>query len=133
MTRPPLCLIAVLALAGCGGGGGSFKDDLSFGTGVDATFQALVGVADSFDTRTTSLVWFRMESSASFEGRFVRLYFNTLEQKDYAGCASQDAHICVSQFAVSTPGTWQVKAYLVKTVIDIGQETLVASHTLTLR
>jgi len=49
-----------------------------------------------------------------------------------AGCASADSNSCLSQLAVSTPGTYEVKAYLVQTVVDIGKETLVASKTLTL-
>lgn len=123
-------LVVGLLVLGCGGS--SFKDELTFGTGIDSSGFSLTGASDSFDVATTSSVWFRMESAANFNGRFVRLYFNKLEQKDYAACAQKDAHICLSSFAVSTPGTYQVDAYLVETVVDIGKETLVTSKTLTL-
>ena len=124
-------LLFVLVLAGCGGSG--FKDELTFGTGIDATGFKLTGASDSFDVSTTKTVWFRLESAANFDNRFVRLYLNKLEQKDFAACAAKDSHICLSSFGVSTPGTYTVDAYLVQTVIDIGKETLVTSKTLTLR
>jgi hypothetical protein len=131
--RPSLfCLASLLALAGCGSGG-SFKDDLQFGTGLDGTGMGLTGISESFDTKTTKALWFRLESAANFDNRFVRLYLNKLEQKDYASCAAADAHICLSQFSVSTPGTYAVDAYLVQTIIDIGKETLVTKRTFTLR
>ncbi|MBI5547430.1 MAG: hypothetical protein HY901_26405 [Deltaproteobacteria bacterium] len=129
-----LVVSSVIAFAGCSGtGDGDFKDELRFGTGMNAASMTLTGQAESFDLATTSMLTFRMESSAAFDGRFVRLYFNRLEQKDFSACASKDAHICLSQFAVSSPGTYEVKAYLVKTILDIGEETLVASRSFTLR
>jgi hypothetical protein len=124
-----LVLFCALALASCGSGG--FKDDLRFGSG--STGFDLTGESDTFNVATTRMVYFRFESAANFDNRFVRLYFNKLEQKDFAACASADAHLCVSGFAVSTPGTYQVEGYLVQTVVDIGKETLVAKKTLTLK
>jgi len=132
--------VALLLLAACGStsntpapdAGGQFKDELLFGTGLDGTGFGLSGTSDSFDLTRVSTVWFRLESAANFDGRFVRLYFNGAEQKDFSGCANADAHICLSSFAVSTKGSYQVKAYLVKAVVDIGQETLVTTRTLTL-
>jgi hypothetical protein len=109
-----------------------FRDSLAFGTGFGGNGFSLTGESDTFEVATTSMLTFRMESSANFDGRFVRLYFNDITNKDFAACASADAHICLSQFPVSTPGTYVVDAYLVQTIIDIGKETFVASHTFTL-
>ena len=132
MTRWISSVLAAGAMA-CGGTStGGFHDELKFGTGIDGTGFALVGAADSFSLATTRSVFFRFESQAKFDNRFVRLYFNKLEQKDFSACAAVDSHICLSSFNVSTAGTYNVEAYLVKTVVDIGQETLVASRTLTL-
>jgi hypothetical protein len=116
-----------------GGTTGAFKDELKFGTGINYSAFQLTGEATSFDVLTTRQLSFRLESSANFSGRFVRLYLNSLEQKDFTGCANADAHLCLSSFPVSTAGTYDVKAYLVDTVIDIGKETLVTSATFTLR
>ena len=129
--RLAIGILAALTLTTCGGD--TFKDDLSFGTGVAGTGFDLIGQSDTFDLTLNSVIWFRFESSANFSGRFVRLYFNKLEQKDFAACANADAHICLSQFTVSNPGTYEVEGYLVKTNIDIGEETLVAKRTLTLK
>ena len=132
--RPLLSLAALaclVCLTACGGG--DFKDDLAFGTGVDGTGMALTGESTTFTVGGGLTLWFRFESAADFDGRFVRLYFDSLEQKDFAACAAKDTHICLSQFHVSNPGSYEVKAYLVKTNIDIGEETLVATKTLTLQ
>jgi hypothetical protein len=140
MKTAMVVLAGVLALAACGStdggsdaGNGTFKDELKFGTGIDYAAFQLTGEGTSFDTAVNKTIAFRLESSANFDGRFVRLYFNTLEQKDFAGCANADAHLCLSSFPVSTPGSYVVKAYLVKTNVDIGVETEVTSATLTLR
>jgi len=129
-----LCLAATtLALSCSGGSDGAFKDSLTFGTGVDSTGFKLVGESSTFDGNGGARnLWFRFESSANFSGRFVRLYLNTLSQKDFAACASADAHICLSQMTVN-PGTYEVKGYLVKSNLDIGEETLVATSTLTIK
>lgn len=133
-------LFFTLALAACGstttpdgGSSGGFKDELKFGTGINYSAMQLTGEATSFDLALNRQLSFRLESAANFSGRFVRLYFNGLEQKDFSGCANADAHLCLSSFNVSQAGTYEVKAYLVKTVVDIGEETLVTSATLTLR
>jgi len=110
-----------------------FKDELKFGTSINYAAMQLIGPAESFDLATTKMLSFRLESAANFDGRFVRLYLNGLEQKDFSACANKDAHICLSSFAVSTKGTYQVKAYLVATTVDIGTETLVTSATFSLR
>lgn len=130
-------LIVFLSLS-CGSpsgkdAGSAFKDELKFGTGINYSAFQLTGEATTFDKLTTRQLSFRLESSANFSGRFVRLYLNTLEQKDFTACANADAHLCLSSFPVSTVGTYDVKAYLVDTVIDIGKETLVTSATFTLQ
>lgn len=109
----------------------TFKDDLRFGTGLGGNGFQLVGESETFTKATTSMLTFRLESSANFEGRFVRLYFDGLTNKDFAACANPDAHICLSSFPTVNPGTYTVKAYLVKTTVDIGKETFVASRTIT--
>ena len=126
-----LALVGMSGVAGCEPAG-PFTDSLTFGTGVTGTGFTLVGESESFSVATTHVLWFRVESSANFDGRFVRLYLNKLEQKDFAGCANPDAHLCLSQFSVSQPGTYEVEAYLVQTINDIGKETFVASARLTL-
>ncbi len=126
-----LALVAVATLTTCAGSDGGFKDALTFGTGVNG--MELAGEATAFDSvGGAANLWFRFESKANFSGRFVRLYFNTLTQKDYASCASADAHICLSQVRLDK-GTWQVKGYLVKTNLDIGEETLVATSSITVQ
>ena len=135
--RPASRVLGILAVslvaASCGPLNVSgFKDDLRFGTGIDYSAMKLTGESTSFTVATTPTVSFRIESAANFDGRFVRLYLNTLEQKDFAACANKDAHICLSAFNVSNPGTYEVKGYLVDTIVDIGKETLVTSATLTL-
>ena len=128
-----------LAVVSCGsspgkdGGTSAFKDQLTFGTGINYSAFQLTGEATTFDLATTHQLSFRLESAANFDGRFVRLYLNSLEQKDFSGCANADSHLCLSSFSVSTAGTYEVKAYLVATVVDIGKETLVTSSTFTLR
>ena len=132
MTRHPLAFVALasLLLLCCSGNGG-FQDELSFGTGLDSTGMDLTGEATSFEVGDGLTLWFRLESEAAFDDRFVRLSLNDLEQEDFAVCAAAKVHVCLSQFRVSTPGTYEVKASLVDT--GIGKETLVATQTLTLR
>lgn len=127
--RSALLVAAALALS-CSGGDG-FKDDLTFGTGMDAAAMKLTGEGTSFEAG--KLVYFRLESAAKFDNRFVRLYFNKIENKDFAACASTDGHLCLTGFQVSNPGTYEVSGYLVKTVIDIGDETLIATRTITVK
>lgn len=135
-----LLLLLALALTSCGSAstpdGGTnnsgFKDELKFGTGINYAAMQLTGEGTTFNLALNRQLSFRLESAANFSGRFVRLYFNGLEQKDFSGCANADAHLCLSSFNVSQKGTYEVKAYLVKTVVDIGEETLVTSATLTL-
>lgn len=128
-----VALLLTMGCMACGGtSSGSFHDELKFGTGIDGTGFGLVGVAESFSLAANRSLYFRFESQAKFDNRFVRLYFNKLEQKDFSACAAVDSHICLSSFTVSNAGTYNVEAFLVKTVVDIGQETLVASRTLTL-
>lgn len=134
MRRTPVLALAFLVcLLGLSCGGDSFKDDLTFGTGLDSTGMGLTGEATSFTVGSGLTLWFRFESAADFDGRFVRLYFNSLENKDFSGCAAKNTHICLSSFHVSTPGTYEVRAFLVKTNLDIGEETLVVTRTLTLQ
>jgi hypothetical protein len=130
MKKPaPFVAVAFAALSvSCGALPGAFKDDLRFGTGIDYGAMKLTGEGTSFAAGPIS---FRVESAANFDGRFVRLYLNALEQKDFSACANADAHICLSAFNVSNPGTYEVKAYLVATVVDIGKETLVTSSSFT--
>ena len=134
-------LVATSLLAGCTsadpngdtGASGGFIDDLRFGTGITGNGFTLSGEASTFDTALVRAVWFRLESSANFDGRFVRLYFNGVSNQDYPDCAAADSHICLSQFATTTPGTYEVTAFLVKTNVDIGVETKVTAATLTLK
>jgi hypothetical protein len=128
-------LLAFLGLglgAGCGTQD-SFKDSLTFGTGITGTGFTLTGEATTFSLQTLAggQVWFRLESVADLDGRFVRLYFNGITNKDYTA-VQKYGHITLASFPATTAGTYEVKGYYVQTVIDIGKETLVASNTFTL-
>jgi hypothetical protein len=128
-----LALLVGLGLtAGCGTQD-DFKDSLTFGTGITGTGFTLTGEATSFSLATLAggQLWFRLESAADIDGRFVRLYFNGVTNKDYTA-VQKTGHITLSSFPVTTAGTYQVKGYYVQTVIDIGKETAVASNTFTL-
>lgn len=131
------CLLVVALLAGmvgCGDAGqSSFTNSLRFGTGIEGTGFTLSGEATSFsqaDLMGKSL-WFRLESSADIDGRFVRLYFDNLTNKDFTAVQAT-GHITLANFSLTNPGTYQVTGYYVETVIDIGKETLVAEANLTL-
>ncbi len=131
-----ITVAAGLALSACGGssgsGGDAFNNSLAFGTGITGNGFVLSGESTTFPVATTRTgIYFRLESSANFDGRFVRLYFNNIENMDFSGCAGADAHICLANFSVSNPGTYVVKAYLVRPVLDIGTETYVTQTTLT--
>lgn len=127
-------LLALLGcLAACGGDGDSFSNKLTFGTGITGTGFTLTGEASSFSLAALGgqPVWFRLESAEDINKRFVRLYFDDITNKDFT--AVQDyGHIVLSSFPVSNAGTFQVKGYYVETVIDIGDETLIASAPLTI-
>lgn len=141
----PLALTVLLVLAGssCGGGGtcvgGSFCDKLSLGTGSSGF--VLTGEGDSFSVATlgsSGQIWFRLESGAAFGNRAGRLYITYAQgnspywQRDYSGLQSV-AHLLLSSFRVTDPGSFTVKAYLVEQVgPDLGKETFVAEHALTM-
>ena len=128
-----LVLVVSAFLVACGEGD-SFSNSLRFGTGVAAPdYFTLVGESSSFSLAALgdSPVWFRLESAEDINKRFVRLYFDDITNKDFT--PPQDyGHIMLSSFSVSNPGTFQVKGFYVKTVIDIGEETFVASAPLTI-
>lgn len=137
MTRRALLVLALtlgLGLpAGCGGDEDSFQDSLTFGTGITGTGFTLTGEATSFSLAALggNPLWFRLESAADIDGRFVRLYFNDITNKDFTAVQPY-GHIVLASFPVTTAGTYVVKAFHVQTVIDIGKETFVAQKTLTL-
>ena len=120
-------------MTGCGEEEDTFKDSLTFGTGITGTGFTLAGEATTFSLAALGggSIWFRLESAADIDGRFVRLYTDDLTNKDYTA-VQETGHLTLSSFPVTNPGTYQVKAYYVKTVVDIGEETLVAASTLTI-
>ncbi len=118
-------LSVLLLCAGCGGGD-SFKNSLTFGTGIDGTGFGLVGEASTFSlAQTGGTIWFRFESASDFDGRFVRLYLYSgsypYAQKDYVP-PQKNGHILLSSFRATDPDTYSVRSYLVETIIDIGKE-----------
>ncbi|MGC4122953.1 MAG: hypothetical protein QM765_51965 [Myxococcales bacterium] len=132
-TRSTLLLLpALLFVLLCSCESGS-QNALTFGTARDATGAGLAGESTTFTVGSGLTLWFRLESIADFDGRFVRLYFNSAEPRDFPACADTFTYICLSQFQVSTPGTYTVEAYLVKMSGGTAQETLVATQTLTLQ
>lgn len=129
-------LFLVLLGAGCGGGGDSFHDSLTFGTGLAGTGFDLVGESNTFSlAQTGGTIWFRFESAADFDGRFVRLYLYSgsypYAQQDYVP-PQKNGHILLSSFRATDPDTYSVKSYLVETIIDIGKEDHVIDAPLTI-
>ena len=137
MRRLALTAALLLGLAACGDatedpGTGIFTDQITFGSGLDTVNFALTGEATTFSIGTGATLYFRLESSVNFAGRFVRLYFSDANPQDFPKCASADANVCMSAFAATSPGTFDVKGYLVDTSVNPARETLVASKTITL-
>lgn len=131
MRRIVVALALVGALSACGDDE-TFSNSLVFGTGLDQTGFKLVGEAKTFSLSATGgTLWFRLESKEDIDGRAVRLYFDDLTNKDFTP-PQATGHITLANFSVSNEGTFNVKAFYVKTVIDIGEETLIASQTLEL-
>jgi hypothetical protein len=131
-----LGLVSFCLAAGCGGGSdSSYKDRLTFGTGIGGTGFELVGESTTFSVGllgATGQIWFKLESSADMNGRAVRLYINdgTYAQKDYTNPQSY-GHFLLSSFRITDVGAFTVKAYLVEQVgPDIGKETFVAQSTI---
>jgi len=138
-----LAFVAVLCAAPtCGTSGGSdgdYTNQLEFGQGLDNTGYDLVAKGGSQPTGT---IWFRLEHANARGDRFVRLYVNypgsggsgqppiPYGQHDFTPGAPGD-HIMLSSFRVTDPGTYEVAAYLVEEVVDIGEETLVIKAPLT--
>ena len=131
--RKSVLFVALLAAAGCGDPDPqeSFSNSLRFGTGLGGNGFDLVGEAKTFSLAKLDgkPLYFRLESVEDIDGRFVRLYFDDLTNKDFTA-VQEYGHITLSSFAVTNAGTYDVKGFYVQTVIDIGKETLVASATL---
>jgi hypothetical protein len=133
-----LIVIATLLTTACGQSGGSnsssYTDGLTLGTGENISNFTLTGQATSFSLGATSgVIYFRFESSADFNGRFVRLYIYTTAgvpagQKDITP-PQATGHILLSAFNVTTAGNYNVKGYLVD---SLGGETHVADSLMTL-
>jgi hypothetical protein len=109
----------------------AFVDDLRFGSDIDLQTYTLVGETDTF-TRSGGLatVWFRVESSMSFDGRIVRLTFNDVEYVDMQGCAKPaTVRICLTApVDIANAGTYQVKAYLMSSAADPENMVFVAER-----
>lgn len=136
MRRLALIAALLLGLDACGDTtedpGGGFTDQITFGTGLDTVNFTLTGEATTFSIGTGTTLYFRLESSMNFAGRLVRLYFNDANPQDFPACAKPDANICMTGFAATTPGTFDVKAYLVDASATPAVETVVVSRTITL-
>ncbi len=113
--------------------GDSFQNSLRFGTGLAGTGFTLTGEATSFSLAELggNSLWFRLESAEDIDKRFVRLYFNDITNKDFTP-PQEYGHIMLATFSMEDPGTYEVKAHYVETVVDIGKETFIASKTLTI-
>ncbi|MFA6032543.1 MAG: hypothetical protein WC889_06560 [Myxococcota bacterium] len=124
-------LAIMIQLAGCGSQN-QFTNSLTFGTGIGGNGFSLVGESTSFSLKALAgnPIYFRLESEADVDGRFLRLYFNDIYNKDYTLPQSY-GHITLSSFPITNTGTYVIKAYYVKTVIDIGQETWITTSTIT--
>ena len=138
-----LCRALVLALlacclptaAGCSGGSANSSNSLTFGTGLAGNGFSLAGENTTFSIAMLgagSQLYFRLESADDFAGRAVRLYFDSLTNKDFIPPQS-GGHILLSAFSVTNPGTYTVKGYLVEQIgPDIGKESFVAQSDLTM-
>jgi len=133
-----LCLLSTsfAAASGCGGGdSSSFRNSLTFGTSFGGTGFDLVGESKTFSLTALGSppqLYFKLESAEDMAGRAVRLYFDSITNKDFTNPQSY-GHILLSAFAVSNVGTYDVQGYLVEQVgPDIGKETFVAKSDLTI-
>ena len=131
-----LGLVSFAPVAGCSGGGSSdFKNSLTFGTGLSGKGFDLAGESTTFSIAMLgagSQLYFRLESAEDMAGRAVRLYFDSITNKDFTNPQSY-GHILLSAFTITNPGTYTVQAYLVEQVgPDIGKETFVAQSVLTM-
>jgi hypothetical protein len=136
---PNFALIGLLLMLGCGGGSdSSYKNSLTFGTGLGGTGFDLIGESNTFSVSalgSQGQIYFKLESAADMGGRAVRLYINdgTYAQKDYSNPQSY-GHYLLSSFRITDVGTFNVKALLVEQVgPDIGQETSVAQADITMQ
>ncbi len=132
MGKLLIAIVVAGALTACGDED-TFTNRLAFGTGISGTGFTLTGEAKTFSLSALGgrTLWFRLESKEDIDGRFVRLYFDDLTNKDFTP-PQPNGHLLLANFAVTNTGTFNVKAFHVKTVIDIGKETLVASSSLQL-
>jgi hypothetical protein len=134
-----LVALGLVAGTGCGSNNSdsSFKDSLTFGTGIGGTGFDLIGESTTFSVAmmgSTGQIWFKLESAADMAGRAVRLYINdgTYAQKDYVNPQSY-GHILLSSFRITDVGSFVVKGYLVEQVgPDIGKETFVSQSTISM-
>jgi hypothetical protein len=130
-----LVAFCLVTAAGCGGGSSSsFKNSLTFGTAIGGNGFQLVNENTTFSIAmlTSSQLAFRLESADDMAGRAVRLYFDSITNKDFTNPQSY-GHILLSSFTITNPGTYNVQGDLVAQVgPDIGKETVVASSTLTM-
>ena len=131
-----LGLLSFCLAAGCGGGSSSdFKNELSFGTGLAGNGFDLAGENTTFSLALlgpAAQIYFRLESAEDMAGRAVRLYLDSVTNKDFTNPQSY-GHILLSAFTITNPGTYTVQAYLVEQVgPDMGKETFVVQSPLTL-
>jgi len=127
-----LGLLSFCLVLGCGGGSSSsYKNSLNFGTGLAGNGFDLAGENSTFSVAAVAgSLYFRLESADDMAGRAVRLYFDSVTNKDFPN-PQQYGHILLSSFTITNPGTYTVKAYLVEQVgPDIGKETFVAQSDL---
>ncbi|MBI5498407.1 MAG: hypothetical protein HY904_25625 [Deltaproteobacteria bacterium] len=102
--------------SGTDAGSGGFHDELKFGSSF--TGFNLVGEGTSFSmAATSSNIAFRFESAAEFGDRFLRLHvYNSggapYGDDDYVP-GQANAHILLSTFRITHPGSYEVRAYLV--------------------
>ena len=127
------CLAAAV---GCGGGdSSSFKNSLTFGASLGGTGFDLIGESKTFSLAALSTqpqIYFKLESADDMAGRAIRLYFDSITNKDFTNPQSY-GHILLSAFAASNVGTYDVQGHLVAQVgPDIGKETFVARSDLTI-
>ena len=128
----------LLAAASCGSNtsDNSYKDSLTFGTGIGGNGFDLVGEGTTCSIGimgTEGTIYFKLESAADMEHALV-VFTSTMVPMAWRTTRSLQSygHYLLSTFRMTDTGTFTVKGYLVEQVgPDIGKETFVAGSTIT--
>ncbi len=113
----------------------TYKNSLTFGTGLGSTGSDLIGEGSTFSIATmgsTGQLYFKLESADDMAGRTVRISINggAYSQKDYAN-PQTSGHTLLSSFRITDVGTFTVDGSLVGPGTGTLTEVAQASITVT--